>query len=152
MRTDELLSRLNKVRQTGHMKWQAQCPAHNDKIPSLAIKEVDGERILIHCFSGCSVGDIVAAVGMELTDLFPPRSEGSQPLQRPFFPIDVQDVLGFELSVFVLGMTKAFSGGLDKEDIDRMLLAAERLNGVLETVTGYPDRRFEEARRSYLCR
>lgn len=149
MNIDDFISRLDKVTSTGQQKWKASCPAHPDKYPSLSLRETDDGRILIHCFAGCSVGDIVTAVGLELTDLFPPRIplEGSQPIRRPFLPSDAQDTLGLELSVVVAGLAKMLDTGLDREDIQRIVLAARRLNGVLETVTGYPNRRLEQARK-----
>jgi len=42
-------------------QWTARCPAHEDKNPSLAIAERDG-KILLHCFSGCSQRDVIAAL------------------------------------------------------------------------------------------
>lgn len=51
---------------TGYM---AVCPAHADRNPSLHISEGD-ERVLLHCFAGCAVGDICAALGIEVKDLF----------------------------------------------------------------------------------
>lgn len=74
MQVEELLQRLEKVKQIGPGKWQARCCAHEDRSPSLAIKEVDG-TILLHCFAGCSVGDIVGAIGVEMTELFPPSDK-----------------------------------------------------------------------------
>ena len=37
MLADKLLSRVDGVRSTGQDRWQARCPAHDDKTPSLAI-------------------------------------------------------------------------------------------------------------------
>lgn len=68
-----LLSRLDKVRQTGNKKWQARCPAHNDNSPSLSISEKDDGRILIHCHAQCGGAAVVEAVGLSLSDLFPDR-------------------------------------------------------------------------------
>lgn len=66
----ELLTRLDKV--TGKPpQWQARCPAHMDKSPSLTIKQDENGKILIHCFAGCGAGDIMDAIGMSLSDLFP---------------------------------------------------------------------------------
>lgn len=31
----------------------AHCPVHNDRNPSLSIRELDG-RVLVHCFASCS--------------------------------------------------------------------------------------------------
>lgn len=68
---DTLLSRLDKVkkRKTGH--WMSRCPAHDDRGPSLSIRETDERKVLIHCFAGCTSSDVLAAVGMEYDALFP---------------------------------------------------------------------------------
>ena len=55
---DNLLSRLDKVRQSGPDSWMACCPAHEDKSASLSIRHAD-EKTLIHCFAGCSVHEVV---------------------------------------------------------------------------------------------
>jgi putative DNA primase/helicase len=41
--------------------WMALCPAHKDRNPSLAIREVDG-KVLLHCHAGCNQLDIIAAL------------------------------------------------------------------------------------------
>jgi len=38
-----------------------KCPAHADRIASLSWKLADDGRILLHCFVGCTFGEIVAA-------------------------------------------------------------------------------------------
>jgi putative DNA primase/helicase len=42
--------------------WLGRCPAHDDRCPSLSIKAVE-DRILLHCFAGCSYEAITAALG-----------------------------------------------------------------------------------------
>jgi hypothetical protein len=42
--------------------YQARCPAHNDRRPSLSIRNADGGRLQLHCFSGCSFSEIVDAL------------------------------------------------------------------------------------------
>lgn len=73
MIAEDFIGRLEKVRKSGDRVWSARCPAHADKGPSLRITDDDG-KILIHCFAGCSAADVVAAVGVTLADLFPPRN------------------------------------------------------------------------------
>jgi hypothetical protein len=76
---DEFLSRLDRVR-TRAGGWVARCPAHEDRNPSLSVRETDG-RVLVHCFAGCTVGAIVEALGLGLQDLFAdtrPTSGGSR--------------------------------------------------------------------------
>jgi putative DNA primase/helicase len=41
--------------------WMALCPAHDDRNPSLAISEKDG-NILIHCHAGCDQRAVIAAL------------------------------------------------------------------------------------------
>ena len=68
----EILNRLDGVRKTGHpSRWTAKCPAHNERRPSLAITERHDGAGLLHCFAGCGAADIVGAVGLQLSDLFP---------------------------------------------------------------------------------
>jgi len=43
MNIEILLSRLEKVKPHGNGKYLACCPAHNDKSPSLAIREIEAE-------------------------------------------------------------------------------------------------------------
>ena len=69
MSLDTLLSGLDKVRGTGHSKYVACCPAHDDRSPSLAIKECGDGRILLHCFAGCDIETICDALGLRLADL-----------------------------------------------------------------------------------
>jgi hypothetical protein len=46
------------------------CPAHEDRSPSLSVREGDDGRVLVHCFAGCATHDVIAAVGLRWTDLF----------------------------------------------------------------------------------
>ena len=59
-----------RARPAGRGRWQARCPAHPDRNPSLSIKQ--GERgILLKCWShGCTPQQIVSAVGLSMRDLF----------------------------------------------------------------------------------
>ena len=41
---NNLLSRLDKVRQSGPDSWMACCPAHEDKSASLSIRHADDEN------------------------------------------------------------------------------------------------------------
>lgn len=42
--------------------WQARCPAHRDRTPSLAIAEADDGRPLVHCHAGCPQDAVIAAL------------------------------------------------------------------------------------------
>jgi CHC2-type zinc finger protein len=67
---DEFLGRLEQVRRNGR-GWTARCPAHEDRTPSLSVREGDDGRILVHCFAGCTADKITAALGLRLSDLYP---------------------------------------------------------------------------------
>ena len=67
---ENLLSRLDKVRAHGR-EWEATCPAHDDRTPSLGIRETDDGTLLVKCRVGCSTHDVLAAVGLTIADLYP---------------------------------------------------------------------------------
>ena len=69
MNTADFLSLLKGVKPTGKGQWQALCPGHPDHEPSLSIKEVDG-KILLKCFAGCGLMDILKPLGLETSHLF----------------------------------------------------------------------------------
>lgn len=42
--------------------WMACCPAHDDKTPSLSIREGLDGTLLVHCFAGCGQALVIAAL------------------------------------------------------------------------------------------
>jgi hypothetical protein len=95
---DRLLGRLEGVRKTGPLRWMARCPAHEDRTASLSIRETDEGKILIYDFAGCGACDVLAAVGLDLADLFPERVDkypqtGRAPRHRSAPPISAGDAL-----------------------------------------------------------
>ena len=77
-----LLDRLDRIRETGPGRWIACCPAHDDRSPSLSIRELEDGRILLHDFAGCEVHSILNAVGLTFSDLFPERLAEHLPRTR----------------------------------------------------------------------
>lgn len=88
MRIDEFLPLLRNVRAEGEGRWQALCPAHQDRLPSLSIA-MQGDRILIHCHAGCAPDRVVRALGLGLHDLFPDRP-GTEVGERAWVIRDIQ--------------------------------------------------------------
>jgi len=80
---ESFLARLRSVRHSGS-GWQALCPAHEDKNPSLSINARDG-KILLFCHAGCSVEFICSALKIKLSDLF------SEPGASQFKPRAVRE-------------------------------------------------------------
>lgn len=74
MTLDDFLDKLDGVSRAGN-GYVAMCPAHDDTSVSLGVTEGDDERILIQCYAGCAAPEIVQAMGLGLTDLFPPRAK-----------------------------------------------------------------------------
>jgi hypothetical protein len=140
LNVEELLSRLTKVKKAGPGKWVACCPAHEDRSPSLAIKEADG-TILLHCFAGCPTEDVCGAVGIEMTDLFPPSDKREWVGQdKPvkfgavrFAAIDALRCMAGEGSVVLLLACDLAEGKvLAPDEIDRLVTACARITAALE--------------------
>jgi hypothetical protein len=74
--TAAAFAELLQARHTGANRWQARCPAHDDSLPSLSLREGRDGRILIHCFAGCTHTAILAKLDLARSDLFagPPPS------------------------------------------------------------------------------
>lgn len=51
-------------------RWMARCPCHEDSTPSLSISTGADGRILMYCFAGCKISDILARIGLTSRDLF----------------------------------------------------------------------------------
>jgi|GEM_PF-995126 len=85
MTTQDFIAQLVGVRRTSR-GWLAKCPAHQDKNPSLSVREGD-RGTLVKCWTGCSAKEIVAAMGLTLKDLFTDapcsQREWATPAQRP---------------------------------------------------------------------
>jgi putative DNA primase/helicase len=80
VRAEDLAQRCAQARQTADGHWQACCPAHDDRSPSLSITATH-DRVLLHCHAGCTPAEVVAALGVELRDLFvsPPPARPTRP-------------------------------------------------------------------------
>jgi Protein of unknown function (DUF3631)/Toprim-like len=78
-----LLARLERVKGNGS-GWTARCPAHDDRNPSLSVREGKDGRVLVRCHAGCSVEDILARVGLTMSDLFEqsPDRAGRTPARK----------------------------------------------------------------------
>src|SRR5438094_7977850 len=70
MTIEAVLEKLDAARARGQGKWQARCPAHADKSPSLSIRETEDGTILLRCFAACDAASICDALGIGLQALF----------------------------------------------------------------------------------
>ena len=134
MSINDVLSLLDKVKRTGQGRWTACCPAHNDRTPSLVLAELDDGRVLLHCFAGCNVYDIVSSVGLELTDLFPSKSipeGGGKPERRPFPAADILRCIAFEVLIVLMVAKSLQIGPIPDVDHARLILAVTRIHQAL---------------------
>lgn len=99
MSVDSFLSRLHGVRKRGADQWSACCPAHEDRSPSLSVKELADGRILIHCFAGCGIDEVLGAVGMSLADIMPERLEDHRAPRNARIPGHLLTVALDELAI-----------------------------------------------------
>jgi putative DNA primase/helicase len=69
-------------RQTGRGRWICRCPAHDDRTPSLSLR--DGQHgLLVHCFAGCRPRDVLTALLSEGFDGDPrPGDRGNDDEER----------------------------------------------------------------------
>ncbi|MDR2219748.1 MAG: DNA primase [Methylobacillus sp.] len=132
-----LLNKLDRVRKTGKHSWRACCPAHQGANPtSLSVTETADGMVLVRCHAHeCSIADIVAAVGLEVSDLFPESFEGHsrKPERMPFNPRDVLASMAKEAMVVALyGMDASKGRKASEKDHQRMLTAVGRLKSAAE--------------------
>src|SRR5712664_3691261 len=67
---ETVLKRLNNVKSSGEGQWSARCPAHQDRHNSLAIGVGKDGKVLLHCFTGCELRDILSHLKLQSSDLF----------------------------------------------------------------------------------
>jgi hypothetical protein len=137
---DNILSHLEKVRQRQSGQWSARCPAHSDEGPSLTVREGTDGAVLIHCFAGCSVRDVVAGIGLELHDLFPPREPSTgapRRLARLLSATQALELLAEESLLVAIAAGNVGHGiTLGSHDTDRVIKAAGRINWIRHEATG----------------
>ena len=139
MSVDALLPRLDGVRRTGADRWIARCPAHGDRAPSLSIRELGDGRVLMHCFAGCAIEDLLASIELGMESLFPPRTIGDH-VRRERSPYDAHSILLCVVADLEIGSVAAdnIANGvaLTDADRDRLRLAAIHLREAVELARG----------------
>lgn len=130
---ETLLQRFDRVKQTAADSWLACCPSHDDRSPSLSIKQA-GDRLLIHCFAGCEVGDVLTAVGLTLADLFDkPLAHHLPPLngfqrRRHGQAAEAMKAVHDELGIIAVLTEQVHSGfALDPAERERLKVAMRRV-------------------------
>lgn len=137
---DLILPLLTKARQRQPGQWSACCPGHDDKRPSLSVRETPEGAVLVHCFSGCSADAVVAALGLSLADLFPPRRlSGNEPKRQPRLLTAGQalELLDRESNLVAVAAASVTRGAvLNQQDLDRITQAAGRITWLRDESLG----------------
>lgn len=139
MSAEAILDRLNKARLTAPGKWLARCPAHDDGKPSLSILERGDGSVLLYCFAGCSVDEIVGAVGLEMRDLFPPpdhqRARPSGRWSSKWRAEDLLHLLDREaLIILIVAADKVRDGSVTEADMQRLARARTNVARIVEAL------------------
>ena len=128
-----VLQRLDKVQRIGSDRYKALCPAHDDRSPSLAIKDDDG-RLLLHFFGACETLDVLGAIGLEFVDIMPDKMMGNiKKDKKPFYAMDILGIIKFEATLtYIYASNMAEGLTLCSADKERLLLATSRVNHAYE--------------------
>jgi len=143
--TERLLSRLDRVRRCGK-GWIARCPAHEDKTASLSVAVGEGGACILHCFAGCRAVDVVAAAGLELSDLFIRKPTANMTFaERAALREHARqaqwkaalNVLGLETKIVVIGGRQIKQRTpLNDDDEQRLDIALQRIDDAREVLYG----------------
>jgi hypothetical protein len=135
---EKFIQRLSKVKGRNG-QWTAICPSHDDKSPSLSVREAEDGRVLVHCFGGCDIQSVLGAVGLDMSDLFPERVDRSDPskplksLKPAFYASDLLRIASFECIVVMIAAYDMRKGKqLSESDMNRLQVAQQRIEEVIQ--------------------
>lgn len=129
---ERVLDGLPSARHYGN-GWRCDCPnpVHKRGRGSLSIRESEDGGVLLHCFACMDTPAILGALGLEASDLFPPRGEAS-PEQRKR---DLESLWAAALNVLDTEAWVVRSAGrlaqtakLNRQDAERLELAIRRID------------------------
>jgi DNA primase len=126
---NDLLQNL-KHRKIRDNQWVAVCPAHDDKSPSLHIAQKEDGRILIHCKAGCGANEVLGALGLDWSTLFPETDENFG-AWRPRVQESKIDDFVVEIFEADIALGKPVSAA-DKERYRKALMNGGKKNGFID--------------------
>jgi hypothetical protein len=131
---ERVLSRLQGVQRHGDDSARAYSPLGNNTSRSLSIGRGANGTVVLHDFAGHPVHDVLAAIGLTISDLFPRRDlasltplERSQLRQMALIPRwrAALEVLNHEAMVLLIAATKMGDRDLlDEAELTRLRQAA----------------------------
>lgn len=124
MNLDVFRERLDGIRERRD-GFLAKCPAHQDRDPSLSVTD-SGDRVLLHCFAGCTPADILAAIGLTWREAF--RDEYKPEQVQPSLRVHERRKLAKSHSLeFTILEIEAVRPATDPADVERVNLARKRI-------------------------
>jgi hypothetical protein len=87
-----VLPLLKGVRERPGGGWDALCPAHEDDRPSLSVGVGKDGRVLLKCHACCTAEEVVAALGLTMSDLYADSANGEA--RRVVATYDYRDEAG----------------------------------------------------------
>lgn len=133
MSVTDLLNRLDRPRECGPRQWMAGCPCCKSRQGRpLSVRELEDGRVLLHAFCGCGTDSVLAALGLQFTDLYPetlPRRDGGYQAVRNRIPAgEVLQAVSQEISLAAILLADIVEGRQINEDgWQRLALAAQRV-------------------------
>jgi hypothetical protein len=76
--TADVFADLVQAQRTRSGRWKARCASHNDRSPSLSIREGEDGHVTLFCRAGCSLDSILAALHLVTDDLSGPPPSPEQ--------------------------------------------------------------------------
>ena len=139
MSYETLLERLEGVKHTGVGRFMARCPAHDDRSPSLGVKDCGDGVTVVNCLAGCETEDVLSAIGLSFSDLYPERT-GSEhfykPVKQRFDAHQVLRVLRSEATLVAIAAENIAEGiTLSDDDRDRVFNAACRIRAAADATS-----------------
>jgi len=125
----QILSHFDKVRSTSKSNsYNCLCPAHDDRNASLSIKIAEDGRVLIHCFAGCDIQNILSAVGLTLDDIIPERIDMLKPTGKAFNPYAIlKSIKDDALFVYMCASHIEKGEQLEETDKEKLLQTVQKL-------------------------
>ena len=134
MSIDNILNALDGVKSRGQGRYMALCPVHSEKHGSLAITDKEDGVTVLHCFGcGASGLDVLAALGLEPSELFPPKLDPHKRTRTPFPAQDVLHALYHESTIIALAASDIINKKqISHIDLPRIILAHKRITAAVE--------------------
>ena len=119
----KILTYLQKVRKVGEGRYNALCPVHGDKNPSLGVTIRDDQSIVMNCLScGANGVAVCNALGIEIQELFPPHKRFSKYQKQTAIGFSAEQILAAlekESLVVLIAANKILKNEpLTQDDVD----------------------------------